>query len=220
MPKTLTAATITELDSIRCPLAGETADAENAGDTGIEEMFLQPLTNNFDHLKERIPGASDTAQLIVIPVEQLWGVDAYWALDTSEVTRPMKQLQVGHSYHVLVEITHFLPYYGQISGYYARLRGGPSHSSLPGTGDMPELSLCSRALTDASSAALTEVDVSADGSATIGAFEAIHQIGTTLADGTAELGGTDRYFLRVLGEAGANAKVNLKIDCLFVEVTR
>jgi len=200
-------------ETIRQIEDGDERDGANLAAAGEDNH------DNFLWLRERVGGAGGTPQVKVIPVEQLWGVEAYWALDTSEVTRPMHQLQVGHSYHCQVEITPFLPYFGQISGIYARLRGAPLHSALPGAGDMPEISLCSRSLLAASNVAVTVVDTAADAAASLEAFEAVHQMGTTLADGAAPLGGSTRYWLRVVGEAGANALAGLKIDCLFVEVT-
>lgn len=206
------AGTATRHAAIRQIEDGDDRDGANLA-AGAEDNH-----DNFLWLCERVPGAGETPQVRVIPVEQLWGVEAYWALDTSEVTRAMKQLQVGHSYHCQVEITPLLPYFGQISGIYARLRGAPLHSALPGAGDLPEISLCSRSILAPSTTALTVIDTAADASATLEVFEGVHQIGKTLADAAAPLGGSMRYWLRLVGEAGANALEGLKIDCLFVEV--
>jgi hypothetical protein len=215
------------MPTIGCPLSGETADANNAGDTGIEELFIQPVTNALTYLGNKIPGAEMAAypgrkyvdfSSVTPHVMSSGGTE--WLLDwtsggTSYYAKWMVSQASGNTVPFLVEITSMLPSCGKIAAFGAILEGGSARTELPAS--MPSVVLIRNDIMTINVGS-TIIDTATDSSASIEDYKAIHGIMETgLTIDISPSGTRKRWFLGVFGATAPDLAD--RVGLLFFDTT-
>jgi len=215
------------MPTIGCPLSGETADANNAGDTGIEELFIQPVVDSLEYLRNSIPGCENVASPRRTYVDYsscvphvMSAAGTEWVLDyqfdgTSYYSKWMASQANANTAPFVVEITSLLPTHGNIVAFGAVFEGSSDRTELPAT--MPKVCLVRSSIMTIGTES-TILETATDDSASIGSFKSIH--GILLAgfeDAISPSSIRQRWFLAVFG--GTTSELADRVGLLFFDTT-
>ena len=200
------ASVITELDqfdaSITVPDDGDTSGAASVTSAGVG---FQPLANRTTFLKNRSAAASGGN--LAVALDASINTNARFTFAFGLAAPDYTQFQTDVTDAGGIQF-HIPPIFGvQITNVIARVHGDAggvgTHAGLPGT--LPIIELLSLDSTSGTGT-VTSIATQVDTSASVGAYETMHNI--DLGSLTEVAGDNLTYIVRFTGETGANALVN------------
>lgn len=185
--------------------------------------YVQEIANRLELIRNRAPGLTASGSPITLPVTAgdaiLLAASTNWRKDSSNTLAPVvTNLAVSATETVLLPLRGLVP--GQVvQSMGVLIRGAAGHAALPAA--MPTMALTRVDLTAAVGGAADPTNATVtgtgDASANTAAYQVNHLI-TTGGGGHVVLA-NNLYFLRVLGESGANSLLGLKILSGFIAVS-
>lgn len=203
MPQNTTETPAAYVVPLTCPTNGDPVDGPGM------KSFADQLAKRFTYFLERVLGAEDDDE---VDCDLPGAGTSAWVFGGAGSAYALNQDSAASASIVFIKLP--LPKKGVLTSVTAMLAGTAGHAGLPGT--MPKIDLFRQ--DTGSTGAPTSLGSTTDTAANAAAYETPHAVAITGLSEAFEHDSGNAYYVRVTGEAGANALAGLALLRLFATV--